>query len=386
MVLKFLKSNLKTKLIIQTALALLILAAGALISYLLIESRKPPEKVPVVKIVPLVEAVEVFSRDVQIIVKGYGTVSANTEAQVVSQVAGKVLHHSLIKGRFFKADEELVKIDPRDYELELKKAQAQIESAKVVLEQEQAEALVAKAEWYEMHPNEEPDSPLVFREPQVNEAKANLLSAQANLEKAMLDLERTTISLPFDGRVLEENIDIGQFVNVGESFARAYAIDVIEVNVPLEDSELRWFRVGDDGSEAQVFLSFAGEPLKWTGKVVRTAGEIDPKSRMVHVIIEIEDPYAEIDNRFGLTPGMFVSVEIQGETLNTAIVIPRSAVHNRDEVWVVENKHLKITKVKIARSDRDFSYVIDGLSDRAIVITSSIDAVVDGMEVDVELK
>ena len=92
--------------------------------------------------------------DVPVVVNGHGEVVARVAVDVVPQVAGQVvkIHPSLVAGGFFSAGEVLVVIDPRDYELAVERGQAAVARAKVSLEREQAEAVVAREEWDELHP------------------------------------------------------------------------------------------------------------------------------------------------------------------------------------------------------------------------------------------
>mgnify|MGYP000107872876 CR=1 FL=1 len=66
---------------------------------------------------------------------------------------------------------------------------------------------------------------------QIAAAEAALLSARSQLERARVDLERTVIRAPYAGRVLEQSADVGQFVSVGSTLARIYAIDYVEIPV-----------------------------------------------------------------------------------------------------------------------------------------------------------
>jgi len=103
--------------------------------------------------------------DVPVLVQGHGEVGAKVAVEVVPQVSGKIVrvHASLAAGGFFAAGEPLVVIDPRDYELAVDRARASVAGAHVRLEQELAEAEVARAEWESMSPGQAPPSGLVVR-------------------------------------------------------------------------------------------------------------------------------------------------------------------------------------------------------------------------------
>jgi RND family efflux transporter MFP subunit len=342
----------------------------------------------------LLNAVPVSAESFQMTVQGFGTVQPRVQVQVVPQISGKVIecYPQLVNGGFFKADEPLVVIEQTDYRLAVESASAAVAQAEVQLEKEKAEADVAKKEWEKLRPGQQPDSVLVFRGPQIQSARAQLNAARAQLAKAELDLERTMIQMPFDGRVVSTNVDLGQFITAGSHIAMVYRTDLLEVAVPLEDSELAWFDVplngnGDASSvtKADLYANFAGGEHHWEGQLVRTEGQIDPKSRMVHVVAQVKDPFKTKNSEPPLVPGMFVRVEIQGKEVKDIYRLPRYAIRQGTEVWVArgadETKELVVQSVKIVRMDRDFAYVAAGLNEGDFVITSALETVTNGMAI-----
>jgi len=277
----------------------------------------------------------------------------------------------------------LLVIEPRDYELAVERAQAAVARAQVALQQEEAEALVARQEWDELHPNEEPPSGLVVREPQIRQARAELEAAKADLAVAELNLERTQISVPFDGVVVSESVDVGQFVTVGARLARVYGTQSVEVRVPLDSREIAWFDVpqlhGGSGSEAEVRANFGGSTHSWKGRVTRMEAEVDQSSRMVHVVVEVPRPYETSSGRPALLPGTFVDVTIFGHTLSDAIAVPRYAMHEGDRVWVFDDGKMDIREVVVARADRERALVTSGLNGGDLLVVTPLDAVTDGM-------
>ncbi len=365
---------------------MVVIACGIIGAWLLASSRTAPDRVERPALGPMVEVMPAEVTSVPVVVTGHGEVVPRVAVDVVPQVAGRVVevHPRLVAGGFFSAGETLVRIDPRDYELAVERAQAAVARALVNLERERAEAEVARDEWDELHPGEEAPG-LVIREPQIRQAEAELAAAEADLAAAALNLERTRISVPFDGVVVSENVDVGQFVGVTNRMARVYGTDAVEVRVPLKSSELAWFNVPprDDGSaaDADVGSDFGGVPATWRGRVNRMEAEVDQTSRMVHVVIEVDDPYRTSAERPALLPGTFVDVRILGRTVDDVVPIPRYAIHDGDKVWVYDDGALDIRTVRVLRSDLDRALVGSGLSAGELVIVSSIDAVTDGMAV-----
>ena len=227
----------------QVVLFTLIVAIGLGIVITLKALRKPPAKKESQILAPLLNAQAVYAEDVQMVVFGPGTVEPKVEVQVVPQVSGRVVacHDDFVNGGFFKAHQPLVTIDQRDYKLAVENAESAVATDQVYIDRELAEAAVARQEWTQMNPEREPTSPLVLREPQIAEAKARLKASEARLATARLNLERTVISMPFDGRVAAESVDVGQYIMAGQAIATVYGTDVVEIVVPLQDRHLAWF-------------------------------------------------------------------------------------------------------------------------------------------------
>ena len=379
--------------LLELLLAVALIAVAIVAAYLLIKYRKPPQREEPIVLAPLVEVEQLAVQDIQMIVRGYGTVSPRVEVEIVPEVPGKVVHvHPLLKaGGLIRANEEIIHIEPRDYELAVQQADAAVAEAQVRLDTEKAEADVARKEWEQLHPNTEPSSPLVLRDPQIRRAQASLKSAKAQLATANLRLERTTLSFSFDVLIMNERVDLGQYVVVGQSLGSAYGIEAVEIEVPLEDDELAWFDVFDStaqlngngtagkSSTAQVKANFGGAEHVWQGHVVRTTGQVDRTSRMVSVVVEVTNPFDTTGGRPPLLPGVFAEVLIEGKVLKNAVAVPRDAVRESNKVWAVEEDRLHIKTLEIARADKDFAYAISGLEEAEQIVVSSLDLVTEGM-------
>ncbi len=350
-----------------------------------IQRRKPPPFTPVVR------TTKVETKSQPIVILAEGTVEPLKEITLVPQVGGKVLYVSpaLINGGEFKKGEVLLRIDPIDYQLAVTLAEAKVKDSESKLELAKEEAAAAREEWRLIKgvssKSKKKPPPLVAREPQLAAVRAKLKADRADLRKAKLHLGRTRLRAPFKGRVSHENVDIGQIVTPGQSLAGLYSIDAAEIMVPLEDKDLFWFHVpgfteGDGpGARARVRAQVGGHDLTWSGEVVRAEGKIDERTRMINVVVRVMDPYAK---RPPLAPGLFAKVDIQGRQLQDVAVIPRSAVHADDTVWVVgENGRLSFRKIKVARVQGETVLVRSGLEDGELLVISSLGAVTDGMAV-----
>ncbi|MCG8605164.1 efflux RND transporter periplasmic adaptor subunit, partial [bacterium] len=274
-----------------------------------------PKAVKVMKAVP---------QSVQIVVTSQGTVTPRTESVLVSQVSGLVQEVSsdFVVGGFFEKGDRLVTLDRRDYEYALVQAQSQFARAELALKIEKEQGRIAIEEWQRL--NDEAAPPLVARQPQLLEAQANLESAKASVEQASLNLDRATIRAPFDGRVRTKNVDVGQYVTTVMTLATIYAIEYAEVRLPLPDHELAFLdmpfdyrnpRSGHKGPAVTLKARFAGRDQHWFGYISRIEAEVDARSRMIHAVVRVEDPYSSGSNgtQTPLAVGLFVEAAIEGK-------------------------------------------------------------------------
>lgn len=349
-----------------------------------LERTKPPAPTPVVQVA------RVKTGPQTVIIRGEGTVKPMREIQLVPQVNGKLVFVSpaLVDGGEFKKDEILLRIDPVDYQLAVTLAQAMVKDSESKLKVAEEEAAAAQEEWrllYKADPKSNTIPTLVAKEPQLAAARAKLAADRADLQKAKLNLERTEIKAPFAGRVSDENVDIGQYVSTGQALATLFSIQAAKIVVPLEDDALYWFHVpgftpGDGrGSPVSVQARIAGRESFWPGRVMRAEGKLDERTRMINVVVRVEQPYA---TKPPLASGLFVTVDIEGRTLENAAVIPRAALRKNNVVWVVDQIGLlSFRKVNIARLSANSVILEAGLRDGELVVTSFLSAVTDGMKV-----
>lgn len=377
--------------IIHFSLTLILMGLGV-IGFLALTASKPQLKrtkppVPM----PTVEVSIIKTSSQSVTIRGEGTVTPVREIELVPQVGGKVVYVSpaLVDGGAFKKGDILLRIDPLDYQLAVTLARAKIKDSESRLKVAEEEAGAAKEEWRLLYQSSkdvdgEPPS-LVAKEPQLAAARAQLAADRADLQKALLALERTELKAPFNGRVSDENVDIGQHVSTAKPLATLFSTDAAEIVIPLEDESLFWFHVpgftpGDNpGSSVMVSARVAGRELSWSGKVVRAGGKLDERTRMVNVVVHVEKPYV---TKPPLAAGLFVSVEIQGRTLKNVAVIPRSALRENSLVWVVDEQgQLVFRQVDVARLGTGQAILRTGLKDGDRLVTSELKAVTDGMKV-----
>ena len=380
--------------ILKALLPPVVLGVAAMGAYVMYLNRPPVETQTPVVSPPAVRVQRVAFESVDLAVSSQGTVQPRTASQLVPEISGAVINVSptFAVGGFFEEGEVLLEIDPYDYQQALIAGQSQLAQARLRLAQEEAEAEVARREWEELGRGDA--NALTLRQPQVEDARAAVTSAEAAIDRARRDLERAEVRAPYAGRVQSKDVDIGQFVNRGTAVGRIYAVDSAEVRLPLPDEELAYVDVPmsyrgtqpQAGPDVVLSADFAGRRFAWQGRIVRTEGEIDSVSRMVHVVAGVDDPYApgSDPSRPPLAVGMFVEAEIAGRRVDDVVMLPWAALHGRDQVLIVDDDgRLRYRQVDILRSTTEFVLVRSGLAEGERVSISALDAVIDGMAVQI---
>ncbi|MGH6820666.1 MAG: efflux RND transporter periplasmic adaptor subunit, partial [Methylocella sp.] len=350
-------------------------------------ASKPVKREP-----PTVEVMTAEPRALQLNVHSQGVVSPRTEIDLVSEVAGKAIdiHPAFAAGGFFKKGETLVRIDPRDYEFAVVRAQAQVAEARKELLREQAEAEQAEREWEALGSGEA--SPYALHKPHLEERRAKLAAAQAGLGEAQLNRERCELRAPFAGRIRDKHVDIGQYVTAGATLAGLYATDAAEVRLPVPSDQIEFLNLplypggAPDGDRPQpkVTLSarFGKNNYEWDGRIVRAEAAVDEKTGMFYVIARVPEPYGHPQQGPPLAVGQFVHAEIEGIARDHLVKIAGAALRSGYQVYIVdENSRLRLRAVEVLRREQDGIVVSGGLNPGDVVLVGGVELPVEGMRV-----
>ncbi|MFT4648002.1 MAG: multidrug efflux pump subunit AcrA (membrane-fusion protein) [Glaciecola sp.] len=274
--------------IVQPLLVLLVIVFGFLGARGLSSQATPPKRVEDRVYAPLVRVMTSEVTNTPVEIKSNGTLRARTNVQIMPQVGGRVIeiHPGFRSGGSFQAGEVLLRIEPRDYELQVARSRADVSSAATQLSTLNAEAEAAREEWRLLN-GDTPVPTLVGKEPQLLEAQARIAAAQASLESSELDLERTAISLPWNGRILKAQADVGAVVTPNQMIGAAYATDTFELSASLRQEQMQWIRLPGEtsvpeaipgkkenitilveypGADSETIAKELTEPLEWAAQ------------------------------------------------------------------------------------------------------------------------
>ena len=351
--------------------------------------KHPPEPVsrsPQISM-PAVEATRLSVSQYPVVLHSQGTVQPTRANTLVPEVPGSVTTVSteFVVGGRFKQGDLLVQVDERDYAIALTQARANLAQAEAALQEELALGYRALADWKSLGRGGKPSS-LTLREPQLAAARASLAAAGAQVQRAELDVTRTRIVAPYAGRVLEKQVDVGQFVNRGSPVGRIHAIDSVDIRLPLTNRQLTWLTLPSPGKRSlnampnvELLANIGGQEHRWTGKLVRTEG-VDANTQQLNVIARVQNPYA--DGKPPLRVGQFVQALVAGQVLENVFVIRREALRGDDEVLVLnKNSEVFRRRVTVAWTDEQFAAISEGLEPDTVLVLTPLSVVTDGTPV-----
>ena len=383
----------------NTKTAKIIIPAAVVVTVLLIVffiKSNPPEarrfsSAP--KAAISVSVLELVPQSYQVMIDSYGTVKPRTQSLLVAQASGQIIDVSdeFREGGFFEKGDVLLKLDDRDHQAEVKSAQANLLTAEQSLLEEKARGQQALTDWKRLGGSSQASS-LVLREPQLAAAQAQVLSAQATLEKAELDLERTKVTAPYAGRILSRSVDLGQVVSNNTQLATIYAIDSVEIRLPIKNKDLSFVNLPEqyrDGAKNQAgsLVKFSsdlvGEQI-WQGQLARTEGAIDENAQQLYVVAKIDDPYkSTASNQYPIKIGQYIKAQIAGKTVQNALIIPNSTIYQGTYVYVVEGDVLKRKDVTFAWQNANQAMIKTGLKANDKLVVTPLGQVSSGTKVSI---
>jgi len=319
-----------------------------------------------------VSVAQVGPQDHFVEVRGTGSVVVRNSIDLVIQLSGRVVwvSETFRKGGSFEAGQRLLMIDPKDFELAVAQAEADRFAAESNYQLVKAESEAAIANYAILHP-EKNVPPLVAKTPQVEQAKAQIAAASAREQIALLDLMRTNFSLPFDGRVVDSQAEVGQFLNQGQKFGEVFDVASIEAIVPISPDDLSILQPAI-GRPARVSLG----DFQFQATVARVSPNLDERTRFAQL-------YLTLENATGVFPGSFFNVVVEGPCLENTILLPEAAEQINESVWVVSDNKLKRSQPRFINRQTS-GVIVESFDSGDGVVLGTVPGAKEGMTVTTE--
>lgn len=412
----------------RLAMCVLILFGGVVVMQRLAALREPPKQAVLAEARLRVEVLRASPESVPVVITGYGEARARDVVSITPEVAGLVvvIHPRLEVGEVIPAGDLLFRIDPRDYQaardqalaqvsqmrdgiVRLKKqyevdrsrldtirssrdlAQREFERVRQLFLQEEV-GTQSGVERAEMAFNQAQDAYDLLGQAvdlypiRIREAEAGLDAAGAALELANTRLERTEIRAPFQARIREVRVELGQYVTPGAPVMTLANDSLLEIPVPLDSRDVRdWLGFAENsGSDGKAWFSVP-EPVRcriywtedpgehyWEG-TLRRVQQFDRFARTVTVVVEVfGSEIISVNNPLPLVDGMFCRVDIPGITMQQVYRLPRWAVTFEEQVFVARDMRLEYRDVRVVRTQGEETFVSEGLQPGDLVVVTRL--------------
>jgi HlyD family secretion protein len=342
-----------SKRVVGFGAAILVFAALAVGVYMRISSTGSAEEGGEGTEGAVTSSASMFSTDVAIAVEGAEvvrdtlvlSVSASGQAEawrrsvMTAEVAGRVRRVPVRDADRVGEGELLVALDSTDMQLARERAEARLAQAeadyreKLLFDEDLAADVRAERE-------------------QAQRLKSGLTEAEIAVREARLNLERTRVRAPFPGRVASVNVVPGQLVNQGADLMTVLDLTPIKVQVQVLEGELAHLAPG--GKAELRFSAFPDEVF--TGTIETINPMVDQQTRTAKVTVLVQND----DGR--ILPGMYARVKLEAQRIPDRILVPRSAILERDRrtmLFVYEDGKAKWRYVTTGLENDEYVEIVE---------------------------
>ncbi len=403
----------------------------------LLSTGPEAKKKPFVQRFPVVEVITIEPQSYTVNLKASGVVRAGIQTNLISEVSGRIIKISgnFNEGSYFNKQQTLMEIDSANYDnalaisksdvagnratlkqlnVEEKTTHRSIQLAKKNLQLGKSELLRKRKLWnkkliarstldLEEQKQNQLEQRLAESVGKLNTYKSRKLAIESKINAALirqkqerLNLSRTTIRTPYAGRVLQKNVDIGQFVSKGAKLGKIYATDYVYVDLPLSLNQFELLDIPEKFQNKESTLSFpevvfnntnSRQKSSWVGRVVRTSAALDAASRQIKVIARIDQPFtAKVGVSAPIKIGQYLNAEIKGKTFRNIYVLAAGSVRQNKEILLLKDGkiHIVAVDVLVNTSEKTIVRAQEDINKAQLIITSMNQAT-EGMQV-VSLK
>ncbi len=276
-----------------------------------------------------------------------GSILANEEVELRSEISGKIVHILFKEGAYVKKGDLLIKINDADLQAELRKAESKV---KLIEDRELRQQQLAENQ---MISQEDYESTL-------NDLEAS--KAEYDLVRAQID--KTEIKAPFSGVIGLRQVSEGSFVTTTSVIARLQNLSNLKIDFAIPQKYAFMVKLNDE-----ISFKLSGNDFQYKAKIYAIEPKIDPSTRTLKLRAICTTAYKD------LFPGAFANVELNLKETDQAILIPSQAVIpglKGQSVFVFSGGIASLRKVDIGLREEKQVQITSGLSEGDTVITSGI--------------
>ena len=206
-------------------------------------------------------------------------------------------------------------------------------------------------------------------------ASRGVISEYYNIERDELQLNRRTVRAPFDGTYIEVNMEVGAYTNAGGRVAKAIRTDQLELEVPLRMDDARWVEIG-----TPVSISSKDGSASWNGEVIRKSKFVDENTQRQEIFIQIQNGRGQ-----SLMAGEYLLATFPVRPIPNVMEIPRNAVFNFDEVFLVKSGRLTKAKINVVK-ENERTLLFNGITESDTLVVQQLINVSEGTQVQTDAQ
>ena len=346
-----------------------------------------------------VKAMKVIQRDTPLASEYAGHLVGTEEVKVQSKVSGNVVEKYVVGGQTVEAGQLLYRIDSRQYESAVLRAQADLAQARAVLEQSVATYnnsvidLRRDEKLFEEAAIAEQVVSTQAAKVRADEAtcaanEAAIYACEAALKTAREDLADTEIYAPMSGKLGVDDVAIGTFVSAGQTnLVTIGTPDPIFAQFSISESDYLHFMtvqgMQSEHNPIAVSITLAdGKEYPFEGRIVEVDRELGNSTGSLIMKALFPNPSGL------LMPGMFARVKLSGEVIPRAILVPQRAVQQllgKSFVMVVgDGNKSEARTVELGDQVGSYFVVTNGINTNDTVIVEGLTNLREGVELDVK--
>ncbi len=339
-----------------------ILAAAVLLAIMFAGQKKEPENIEPPTAIKTVDTRKVNYEELKTNIVTYGRVETAQSLDLLSEVSGRMSQGKirLKEGERFSKGALLFYIDDEEATLNLKSQKSNfLRDLAGILPDIKIDFNNSFDTWQGYFNSldidkEFPDLPKSSSEKEKTFlATKGIYSSYYSIKSAEVRLSKHRYYAPFAGSIKEVNLQSGSFVNPGTKIGQIIRAGLHELKVAVETKDIPWIQ---QASPVRIYSSET--QLYWDGNVTRISDYVNQNTQSVDVFIAIQS------NGKKIYDGQFFQAAIPARTVTNGMIMPRNAIYNGDEVFVVENDSLlkkrEINVIRLTEEDAIFNGLKEG--------------------------
>jgi membrane fusion protein, multidrug efflux system len=361
--------------IVLTGIAVLAGAFG--LNKYLSSKKESPEKQTPPEFKKFVKTKTVRYEDIRGDVTAYGRVKTSAPLDLISEVSGRLNPGSvkLKEGEKFRRGALLFVVDDTEAKFTLQSQKSDfMKDVAAILPDIKIDMNDSFEAWNNYFRSLDVEKHLPrLPEPKSEKEKTflatkGIYSKFYTIKSLETKLDKHRYYAPFDGSFTHVNLQTGSFVNVGTNIGKVLRSDLMELKLSVETRDISWVKLG-----APVTILGEDQVSQWRGKISRISEYVNSTTQSIDVFVDIAPGQTTIYD------GQYFKANIPGTIIRSAVEMPRNAIFEGNQVYVLNDSTLKATQVNVLKLNPETA-IVNGLDEGSELVVEPLVSAYSGMK------